>query len=88
VSFQDVERQTFYLKKAGIADKLDEMTKDEVAKALGVEVISGTFESEQSKSEGAAIATAVLLGGLEEKGSGSLTMTINNGKDGEMLALF
>jgi hypothetical protein len=44
VSFQDVERQTFYLKKAGIADKLDEMTKDEVAKALGVDaVISGTL---------------------------------------------
>jgi hypothetical protein len=54
VSFQDVEKTNILLKKAGIADKLDEMTKDEVAKALGVG-ISGTFESEQSKSEGAAV---------------------------------
>jgi hypothetical protein len=30
------------------------MTKDEVAKALGDAVSGGTFESEQSKSEGAA----------------------------------
>jgi hypothetical protein len=36
VSFQDVEKTNILLKKAGIADKLDEMTKDEVAKALGV----------------------------------------------------
>ncbi|MBG6062422.1 hypothetical protein IWX83_002222 [Flavobacterium sp. CG_9.1] len=90
VNFQDVEKTNILLKKSGIADKLDEMTKDEVAKALGVDaVISGTFESEQSKSEGAAIATAVLLGGFGGKtGSGSLTMTINNGKDGEMLWRF
>lgn len=90
VTFQDVEKTNILLKKSGIADKLDEMTKDEVAKALGVDaVISGTFESEQSKSEGAAIATAVLLGGFGGKtGSGSLTMTINNGNDGEMLWRF
>lgn len=90
VTFQDVEKTNILLKKSGIADKLDEMTKDEVAKVLGVDsVISGTFESEQSKSEGAAIATAVLLGGFGGKtGSGSLTMTINNGKDGEMLWRF
>ena len=90
VTFQDVEKTNILLKKSGIADKLDEMTKDEVAKALGVDaVISGTFESEQSKSEGAAIASAVLLGGFGGKtGSGSLTMTINNGKDGEMLWRF
>jgi hypothetical protein len=90
VSFQDVEKTNILLKKAGLADKLDEVTKDEVAKALGVDaVISGSFESEQSKSEGAAIATAVLFGGFGGKtGSGSLTMTINNGKDGDMLWRF
>jgi hypothetical protein len=87
--FSRCRKTNILLKKAGIADKLDEMTKDEVAKALGVDaVISGTFESEQSKSEGAAIATAVLLGFWRKTGSGSLTMTINNGKDGEMLWRF
>jgi hypothetical protein len=34
------------------------------------------------------IATAVLLEVLRKTGSGSLTMTINNGKDGEMLWRF
>jgi hypothetical protein len=35
-SFQDVEKTNILLKKR-IADKLDEMTKDEVAKALGMQ---------------------------------------------------
>ena len=90
VSFQDVDKTNVLLKKAGIEDKLDEMTKDEIAKALGVDaVISGTFESHQSKSEGAAIASAVLFGGFGGKtGSGSLTMLIHNGIDGELLWRF
>ena len=68
VSFQDVDKTNVLLKKAGIEDKLDEMTKMKLPKALGVDaVISGTFESHQSKSEGAAIASAVLLEDLEAK---------------------
>lgn len=31
VNFQDVEKTNILLKKAGIADKLDETTKDEIA---------------------------------------------------------
>ena len=90
VSFQDVEKTNILLKKAGIADKLDEMTKDEIAKILGVDaVISGTFESEQTKTEAGAIVSAVIFGGLGGKtGSGSLTMMINNGTDGELLWRF
>ena len=90
VSFQDVEKTNILLKKAGIADKLDEMTKDEIAKILGVDaVISGTFESEQTKTEAGAIVSAVIFGGFGGKtGSGSLTMMINNGTDGELLWRF
>lgn len=90
VSFQDVDKTNILLKKAGMLDKLDEFTKDEIAKALGVDaVIGGRFEQEQSKSEGAAIASAVLLGGLGGKtGSGSLFLTLNNGEDGELLWRF
>jgi hypothetical protein len=90
VSFQDVEKTNILLKKAGATDKLDELTKDEVAKILGVDaVIGGVFESEQTKSEGAAIATALLFGDFGGKtGTGSLTMTINNGSDGELLWRF
>jgi hypothetical protein len=90
VSFQDVEKTNILLKKAGIADKLDEMTKDEIAKILGVDaVISGTFENEQTKTEAGAIVSAVIFGGFGGKtGSGSLTMMINNGTDGELLWRF
>lgn len=90
VDFQDVDKTNILLKKAGMLDKLDEFTKDEIAKVLDVDaVIGGTFESEQSKSEGAAIATAVLFGGLGGKtGSGTSVLTLNNGSDGELLWRF
>ncbi|WP_423149418.1 hypothetical protein [Rubrolithibacter danxiaensis] len=90
VTFQDVDKTNILLKKAGMLDKLDEFTKDEIAKVLGVDaVMGGRFESEQSKSEGAAIASAVVFGGLGGKtGSGSLFLTLNNGSDGELLWRF
>ena len=90
VTFQDVDKTNILLKKAGVEDKLDELTKDEIAKILGVDaVISGEFESHQSKSEGAAIASAVLFGGFGGKtGSGTLTMQLHNGTDGELLWRF
>jgi hypothetical protein len=90
VSFQDVEKTNILLKKAGMYNKLGEYTRDEIAKALGVDaVIGGRFDMEQSKSEAAAIASAVVFGGFGGKtGTGSLTMTINNGNDGELLWRF
>lgn len=90
VSFQDVDKTNILLKKAGMLDKLDEFTKDEIAKVLGVDaILGGRFESEQSKSEGAAIASTILLGGFGGKtGSGSLFLTLNNGADGELLWRF
>ena len=90
VEFQDVEKTNILLKKAGISDKLDEMTKDEVAKVLGVDaILGGTYEAEQTKTEAGAIVSAVLFGGLGGKtGSDSLTLTLNNGADGELLWRF
>mgnify|MGYP006051762577 FL=1 len=90
VSFQDVDKTNILLKKAGMLNKLDEFTKDEVAKVLGVDaVIGGKYEIEQTKSEAGAIATAVLLGGFGGKtGTGTLTMTINDGATGDLLWRF
>lgn len=90
VSFQDVDKTNILLKKAGMDNKLDEFTKDEIAKVLGVDaVIGGKYEIEQTKSEAGAIATAVLLGGFGGKtGTGTLTMTINDGVDGDLLWRF
>jgi hypothetical protein len=90
VSFQDVGKTNILLKKAGMLDKLGEFTNDEIAKVLGVDaIIGGVFETEQTKSEAGAIASAILFGGLGGKtGTGSLTMTLNNGSDGELLWRF
>ncbi len=90
VSFQDVDKTNILLKKAGVENKLDEYTKDELAKILGVDaILGGRFETEQTKSEGAAIATVLLTGGFGGKtGTGSLFLTINNGSDGELLWRF
>ncbi|CAN5289649.1 hypothetical protein BH09BAC6_BH09BAC6_15620 [soil metagenome] len=90
VSFQDVEKTNILLKKAGINDKLDQTTKDEVAKILGVDaVISGNFSVEQTKSEAAALGLMVLTYGFGGKtGDGNLVMNINNGADGELLWRF
>lgn len=90
VTFQDVEKTNVLLKKAGMSDKLDEFTKDEIAKALGVDaVLGGTFETEQTKSEAGALASAVLFGGLGGKtGTGTLTLVINDGASGDLLWRF
>jgi len=90
VEFQDIDKTNILLKKAGMTDKLGDYTKDEIAKALGVDaIISGKFETEQTKSESGAIVTTVLFGGLGTKtGSGALTMTINDGKSGDLLWRF
>lgn len=73
-----------------MTDKIDEYTKDEIAKVLGVDaIISGKYEAEQTKSEGGAIVTSVLFGGLGSKtGTGALTMTINDGATGDLLWRF
>ena len=90
VTFQDVDKTNILLKKAGMLDKLDEFTKDEVAKALNVDaVLGGKFETEQTKSEAGAIASAVLFGGFGGKtGTGTLTLVVNDASDGELLWRF
>ena len=90
VDFQDVDKTNVLLKKAKMVDSLDNFTKDEIAKVLGVDaVIYGKYENEQSKSESGAIVTAVLFGGLGSKtGAGALTMAINDGKSGDLLWRF
>jgi len=90
VEFQDVEKTNILLKKAGLFDKLKEVTKDEVAKALGVDaVIGGQFETQQTRSEAGAIITTALFGfGASKTGTGSLTMVINHGENGDLIWRF
>jgi len=89
VTFQDIEKTNVLLKKAGIVDSLENFTKDELAKKLGVDaILGGKFQTEQTQSETAAIATAVLLGMKGKTGTGTLFLTLNNGFDGELLWRF
>lgn len=76
VEFQEVDKTNILLRKSKLIDSLDLMTKDQIAKALGVDaVIYGKYETENTKSEAGAIVTTVLFGGFGSKtGSGALTM--------------
>jgi len=90
VNFQDIDKTNTLLKKAGMLDKMDEFTKDEIAKALNVDaVLGGKFETEQTKSEAGAIASAVLFGGFGGKtGTGTLTLLVNDAKEGDLIWRF
>jgi hypothetical protein len=86
VAFQDVEKTNVLLKKYKLLDSMDVHTKDEVAKALGVDaVIFGTYEQQSTKSEAGAIITGALLGFGSKTGEGGITIQIANGNDGELL---
>lgn len=90
VTFQDVDKTNILLRKAGVYDKLNEATKEELANILGVDaVLSGRFLTEQTKSEAGAIATTILFGSMGSKsGTGSVVLNLNNGTDGELLWRF
>lgn len=88
VGFQDVSKTNTLLKKAGITDEnVGEKTMDELAKLLEVDaVIGGTIVTDKPISEGAAMASAFLFGGLGGRANeAKTTMTIHNGTDGELL---
>lgn len=90
VTFQDVERTNALLKQKGLYDRLSEVPQDSICKALGVDaVIKCSYVYEKSGSEGGAIVKSVLFGSSFAKtGSGSLTMQVYNGKDGDLLWRF
>ena len=56
VQVQDVDKTNTLLKKAGLYDKLDETSAEEISKILGVDaVIKCSYAYEKTGSEGAAI---------------------------------
>lgn len=87
VSFQDVDQTNALLARAGITlDSLALHTKDEIAKALGVDaVISGTVNQSQPTSQGMALAQTLLIGAHGSTARVDIHMTIHNGADGALL---
>lgn len=89
VEFQDTEKTNILLKRSGADEKLDELTKDEICKILGVDaIISGRFENEQTKSDGAAMTAVMLTGFGGKTGSATLTLAVNDGTSGDMVWRF
>jgi len=90
VSFQDVDRTNALLKSKGVYAHMDELPEDSICKILGVDaVIKCSYSYEKTASRGGAIATTILFGSMGGKtGSGSLTMQIYGGDDGNLLWRF
>lgn len=89
VSFQDVQRTNVLLKQAGVYDKIDGLTADQLCKILNVDaVIQASYAYERTQSEAAAIVKTALFGFGGATASGALTMQINNGADGSMIWRF
>ncbi len=90
VQVQDVDKTNTLLKKAGLYDKLDETSAEEISKILGVDaVIKCSYVYEKTGSEGAALVKTLLIGfGTGKVATGGLTMQVNNGADGELVWRF
>ncbi|MFA6085984.1 hypothetical protein [Mucilaginibacter sp.] len=89
VSFQDVQRTNILLKQAGVFEKLDSITADSLSKILKVDaIIQSSYAYQRTGSEAAAIAKTLVFGFGGSTASGSLTMQINNGLDGNLIWRF
>lgn len=87
VGFQDADQTIALLQKAGIPlDSLRFHTKDEIAKALGVDAImSGTINQSQPTSGGMALAQSVLIGFHGSTQRVDINVMIHNGADSALL---
>ena len=87
VGFQDVDQTIALMSKAGFSpDSLAGYTKDEIAKALGVDaLISGTVHQTQPTSTGMALAQTFLVGFSGSTQRVDINITIHNGADGQLL---
>ena len=87
IDFQDPARTNALLERNAVTyEALSGFTPEELAKILNVDgIVSGTFESTQPMSNGAAIAMTALVGFGGSTNTGKTTISINDGKTGELL---
>ncbi|MBD2700959.1 hypothetical protein IC229_09940 [Spirosoma sp. BT702] len=87
VDFQDPARTNALLERNAVTyETLAGFTPEELAKMLNVDgIVSGTFESSQPMSDGAAVAMTVLVGFGGATNTGKTTININDGKTGDLL---
>jgi hypothetical protein len=87
VDVQDPARTNALLERNAVTYETQAgFTPEELAKMLGVDgIISGTFESTQPMSNGAALALSMTVGFGGSTNTGKMTMSINDGKTGTLL---
>ncbi|MDB5241704.1 MAG: hypothetical protein JWP57_2329 [Spirosoma sp.] len=87
VDVQDPARTNALLERNAVTyETLSSFTPEELAKILNVDgVVSGTFESTQPMSNEAAVAMTLLVGFSGSTNTGKTTLSINDGKTGELL---
>jgi hypothetical protein len=87
IDVQDIAKTNALLAKNNItAEKLPTMTMEELAQLLGVDgIVSGTFESSQPFSTGAAIAMSMVVGFSGATNTGKLNINIHDGKTSDLL---
>lgn len=87
VGFQDVDQTNALLLRAGMPlDSLKARTRDEIAKALGVDaLVSGSIHQARPTSTGAAFAQSLVFGFSGSTQRVDINMTVHNGADGVLL---
>lgn len=87
VDVQDVARTNALLERNAVTyETMASFTPEELAKILNVDgIVSGTFQSTQPMSNGAAIAMSALVGFGGATNTGKTVISINDGKTGELL---
>ncbi len=87
IDVQDPARTNALLERNAITyETMAGFTTEEMAKILNVDgIVSGTFESTQPMSNGAAVAMSLLVGFGGATNTGKTSISINDGKTGELL---
>ena len=87
VAFQDADQTVALLQKSGIPiDSLAFHTKDDIAKALGVDaILSGTINQSAPTSQGMALAQSVLIGFHGSTQRVDINIMLHNGADAALL---
>jgi len=91
VDIQDVDRTNTILKKNGIetSDQLENYTKDEIAKMLGVDaVFGGNVATSSTFSKGGATALAIITGISIKTGDADVFIKLWDAKEGDMIWSF
>jgi hypothetical protein len=90
IDFQDVDQTVMMLKRNKVdVEKLDEYSKDELARLLEVDaIVSGHLITTRPMSTGAAIVVGALFGVWGATNTADVTVSLHDGNDSKLLWKF